>query len=39
VNNDGSKQEQLGTQILCFSGGKFEQKVQHMLKEITTTNA
>jgi hypothetical protein len=44
VNNDNSKQEQVGTQILCFSGGKFEQKVQHMLKAlfvegITTTNA
>ncbi len=34
VNNDISKQEQVGTQTLCFNGGEFEQKVQHMLKAL-----
>ncbi len=32
MKNDSSKQEQVGTQILCLNGGEFEQKVQHMLK-------
>jgi hypothetical protein len=34
VNNDNSKQEQVGTQTLCFNGGEFEQKVQHVLKAL-----
>jgi hypothetical protein len=34
ANNDNSKQEQLNIQILCFNGGEFEQKVQHMLKAL-----
>jgi hypothetical protein len=39
VNNDGSKQEQVGTQTLCFNGGEFEQSSTHaqgiiLLKEL-----
>ncbi len=39
VNNDSSKQEQVGTQTLCFNGGEFEQSSTHaqgilLLKEL-----
>ncbi len=29
MNNDNSKQEQVGTQTLCFNGGEFEQSSTH----------
>ncbi len=28
------KQEEVGTQTLCFNGGEFQQKVQHMFKAL-----
>ncbi len=39
MNNDSSKQEQVGTQTLCFNGGEFEQSSTHaqgiiLLKEL-----
>jgi len=39
VNNDSLKQEQVGTQTLCFNGGEFEQSSRHaqgiiLLKEL-----
>ncbi len=39
MNNDSSKQEQVGTHTLCFNGGEFEQSLTHaqgtiLLKEL-----